>query len=179
MALHSDSQEIPQQLQAQSNKAKSNVYVTVQFGHNDQKPNDTYKPTFLANLKRMANDVVTAGGHPILVTPLSRRNYFKNGTIEDILEPWAIYVRQAAATTNQPFIELLQTSITYLNKIGKAAAMKLNYEEKDYTHLNENGKVIFGRMVADLIKAKNIISPSPFVVDAALSEQEAAGIPSF
>lgn len=136
-------------------------------------------PTYFANLKRMASDVVTSGGHPILVTPLSRRNYFSNGTINDILEPWAVWVRKAADATQQPYIELLQTSIKYLNEIGEKAAMILNYNNTDHTHLNTDGKIIFGRMVADLIEAKKIISPDPFRANATLSAQEAAGIPTF
>ena len=127
----------------------------------------------------MATDVISAGGYPILVTPLSRRNYFGNGTIDDILEPWAVYVRKAAADTNQPYIELLQTSIKYLNRIGEKAAWRLNYDGTDHTHLNNDGKIIFGRIVADLIKAKGVVSPDPFKVNATLSAQEAAGIATF
>jgi lysophospholipase L1-like esterase len=136
-------------------------------------------PDFFANLKRMCLDVIVAGGHPILVTPLSRRNYFSNGTINDILEPWAVQVRNAATAAQQPYIELLQTSITYLNKIGEKAAMKLNYNGTDRTHLNSDGKIIFGRMVADLIKAENLVAPDPFLVNKTLTAQEAAGVPTF
>lgn len=127
----------------------------------------------------MANDVTALGAHPILATPLSRRNYNSDGSVNDILEPWAVYVRQAAAAVNQPYIELLQTSVTYLTKIGKTAAMRLNYNGTDHTHLNAAGKTVFGRMVADLIKAKGIVTPNPFKANATLSSQIANGIPTF
>lgn len=83
----------------------------------------------------MASDVTALSAHPIFVTPLSRRNY-SGGKIVDILEPWAVLVRQAASATRQPYIELLQKSITFRNKIGNDAAQKLNYQSSDRTHLN-------------------------------------------
>lgn len=126
----------------------------------------------------MADDVVKLGAHPIFVTSLSRRNYV-GGKIDDILEPWAVLTRQAASATNQPYIELLQTSITYLNAIQSTAAWKLNLAASDRTHLNDNGAIVFSRMVADLIYAKGIVSPSPFKADSKLSQQIKDGVPSF
>ncbi|KFY25673.1 hypothetical protein V493_04512 [Pseudogymnoascus sp. VKM F-4281 (FW-2241)] len=163
-------------VRASKNKAKT--FVTIQFGHNDQKNGDSYKPTYSANLRRMANDVTALGAHPILVTSLSRRNY-SGGKIVDILEPWAVLVRQAASATGQPYIELLQTSITYLNAIGNDAAQRLNYQSGDRTHVNANGATVFSRMVADLIKAKGIVSPDPFKANPTLSNQIRDGVPSF
>jgi lysophospholipase L1-like esterase len=45
-------------------KAKHEVFVTIQFGHNDQK-NAAYEQAFSANLKQFAVDVSAAGGVPV------------------------------------------------------------------------------------------------------------------
>jgi len=45
-------------------KSQGNVYVTIQFGHNDQKLPD-FIAQFEANLKRMVGDVKGAGGVPV------------------------------------------------------------------------------------------------------------------
>ena len=156
---------------------KSNL-SELKYSYLLQKNGDSYKATFSANLRRMADDVVKLGAHPIFVTSLSRRNY-KNGKIDDILEPWAALTRQAASAINQPYIELLQTSIKYLNAIKSAAAWKLNSSPSDRTHLNDDGGIVFSRMVADLIYAKRIVSPSPFKADSKLSQQIRDGVPSF
>ena len=42
-----------------------------------------------ANLTVMVHDIRAAGGVPVLVTSLTRRNFFANGTVDDTLGPWA------------------------------------------------------------------------------------------
>ncbi len=37
----------------------------------------------------MVGQIRAAGGVPVLVTSLTRRNFFDNGTINDALGPWA------------------------------------------------------------------------------------------
>jgi hypothetical protein len=42
-----------------------------------------------ANLTFMVGQIRAAGGEPVLVTSLTRRNFFANGTVNDTLGPWA------------------------------------------------------------------------------------------
>lgn len=72
--------------QAQVAKGRRTL-VTVQFGHNDQKVADP--KSMGANMTVMAAQIIKAGGEPVLVTPLTRRNFNSNGTIADTLQPWA------------------------------------------------------------------------------------------
>ena len=51
-------------------RSQGDVYVTVQFGHNDQKLAN-FMPQFEANLKRMVADVTAAGGVPVRGSSLS------------------------------------------------------------------------------------------------------------
>src|SRR5215471_4503012 len=78
--------------QLRAKEAYSATYVLIQFGHNDQ-PGKPGRSTDLAtefpeNLRRYVREVKAAGGKPVLVTPLTRRS-FKNGILENTLEPWA------------------------------------------------------------------------------------------
>lgn len=41
------------------------------------------------NLTTMVAQVRAAKGEPVLITSLSRRKFFSNGTVNDILGPWA------------------------------------------------------------------------------------------
>lgn len=42
-----------------------------------------------ANLTTMIGEIRGVGGEPVLVTSLTRRTFFANGTIQDALGPWA------------------------------------------------------------------------------------------
>lgn len=42
-----------------------------------------------ANLIFMVEEIRAVGGEPVLVTSLTRRNFFENGTVNNTLGPWA------------------------------------------------------------------------------------------
>ena len=92
-----------------------------------------------------------AGGHPVLVTPLSRRNYnSSNKVIEDLAQQ-----RQATISVAQflsiSYIDLNLASTNYLNVIGKINAITYNLVPTDMTHLNPHGSLLFGNMVSGLL----------------------------
>ena len=85
------------------------TYVLIQFGHNDQ-PGKPGRSTdlateFPANMARYAQEVKALGGVPVLVTPLTRRT-FKDGALENNLQPWADVVRKVAAQEGAPLLDL-------------------------------------------------------------------------
>ena len=106
----------------------SQVYILIQFGHNDQpgKPGrstDLYTE-YPANLKRYVTEARAAGAIPVLVTPLARRP-FKNGSLQDDLQPWAEAVRAVAKEMNVPLVDLHATSVAALQAMGPEAAISL------------------------------------------------------
>ncbi len=106
----------------------SQVYVLIQFGHNDQpgKPGrstDLYTE-FPANLRHYVTDVRAAGAIPVLVTPLTRRS-FKDGSLQDDLEPWAQTVRAVAKEMNVPVVDLHATSVAAVQAMGPVAGISL------------------------------------------------------
>ena len=103
----------------------ANVWVMIQFGHNDQ-PGKPGRSTdlateFPANLRHYVEDVRAAGAKPILVTPLTRR-FFKNSEITHDLDPWADAVRKVAKEMNVPLIDLNARSAAIIQAIGPVMA---------------------------------------------------------
>lgn len=104
------------------------IYVLIQFGHNDQpgKPGrstDLYSE-YPANLEHYVKEARDAGAIPVLVTPLARRA-FKNGSLQDDLEPWANAVRKVAKDMSVPLVDLHATSVAAIQKMGARAAIDL------------------------------------------------------
>ena len=104
------------------------VYVLIQFGHNDQpgKPGrstDLYSE-YPDNLRHYVADVRAAGAIPVLVTPLTRRS-FKQGSLQDDLEPWAETVRKVADELHVPLVDLHATSVAAVQAMGARAAIDL------------------------------------------------------
>ncbi|KAF2397979.1 SGNH hydrolase [Trichodelitschia bisporula] len=132
-------------------KGGADVYVTIQFGHNDQKPDKGISiAQFGNNLVELGREVQKAGGHPILVTPLTRRSFSGSKVTENLSQERTATI-SAARKLEAPLLDLNEASTRYINAIGQAAASKLNLEKSDNTHLNELGGKVFGRMVADLL----------------------------
>ena len=104
------------------------TYVLVQFGHNDQ-PGKAERSTdlateFPANLRRYVEDIRAAGANPVLVTPLTRRQ-FKDGQLIDDLGPWSAAIRKVAAEMNVPLVDLNARSMAAVQAMGPAKATEL------------------------------------------------------
>jgi len=157
------------------------TWVLIQFGHNDQpgKPGRStdLKTEFPVNMARYAQEVKALGGVPVLVTPLTRRT-FKDGVLENNLEPWADVIRATAAAQKTPLLDLNAESHAAVqamgqdeadtlavvprppgygaprdpNKVEPAGAAKTAF---DRTHLGTKGAEFFARMVErELVAAR-------------------------
>lgn len=141
-------------------------YYFIQFGHNDQKPDPARHTdpdsTYKANLVRFIHDVRAIGAIPVIVSPLSRRNYTDGKLADDGLKEYADAARQVADEQQVTLVDLFGMSQGMLRKMtqeqadaydaqghpdAKAEAEAAN--KPDRTHLNAGGKTAFGRMVAD------------------------------
>lgn len=104
------------------------VVVLIQFGHNDQ-PGKPGRSTdlateFPANLRRYVNEARAAGALPVLVTPLTRRQ-FERGQLIDDLAPWAAATRAVARELQVPLIDLHARSRALVQGMGPVLAMRL------------------------------------------------------
>jgi lysophospholipase L1-like esterase len=104
------------------------TYVLIQFGHNDQpgKPgrSTNLETEFPANLRLYVREAREAGAIPVLLTPLTRRD-FVGGKLHDNLGPWAEKVRQVAAEMKVPLIDLYARSQAAVQGLGPVEAMRL------------------------------------------------------
>lgn len=172
-------------------------YYFVQFGHNDQKPNPKLHSDpdtgYSDNLRRYITDARAIGAIPIIVSPLSRRNYKDGQLVDDGLKAYAAAARRVAASEHVAFVDLFDLSQHYLSAMSQEQADGLDAvahpdakaengspTKPDRTHLNDKGKGVFGRMVADnVIRAEVELGPNvkgvPDSTDPSLISQPATG----
>lgn len=138
-------------------------YYLIQFGHNDEPGKGPARETdpattYPENLARFVDEVRAVGGRPVLVTSLTRRNFdpTKPSQLLPSLQAYAAATRKVAQEKKVPLIDLNARSAAWCEKIGPAATAKYNPHKKDgspdTTHLNPEGRLIFGRMVAEELR---------------------------
>jgi lysophospholipase L1-like esterase len=148
--------------------AEKAQYYFIQFGHNDQKPDPARhtdpQTSYKENLRLYIRDTRAAGAIPVLVTPLSRRNYKDGILVQDGLDEYAAAMRQVAAEEKVALVDLYAMSRTLLETLTQQQADAFDAVHHpdgvaenhgstgpDRTHLNDLGKKTFGRMVADSV----------------------------
>ncbi|HSU57114.1 MAG TPA: rhamnogalacturonan acetylesterase [Candidatus Dormibacteraeota bacterium] len=136
-------------------------YYLIQFGHNNEpgKPGrSTDVPTFISDLKKYVDDCRAIGAKPILLTPLTRRQWdpAEPEKIKSSLAPYAEAVKAIGAEKKVPIIDLHARSIALCEKLGRKACLEFSPMKKqdgtntvDNTHLNAKGSAIFGKVVAE------------------------------
>jgi pectinesterase len=139
-------------------------YYLIQFGHNNQpgKPGrSTDMPTFVADMKQYVDDARAIGAKPVLVTPLTRRQWDKDnpGKIKSTLEPYAEEVRKIAAEKNVPLVDLHARSIELCEQLGREKCYEFSplktvngTNDFDGTHLQGIGRVLFARLVVEELR---------------------------
>jgi len=104
------------------------TWVLIQFGHNDQpgKPGRStdLQEEFPQNLRRYVQDARALGARPVLVTPLTRRQ-FRDGRLIDDLAPWAAAVRTVARELDVPLLDLHARSMALVQAMGPVGAMRM------------------------------------------------------
>lgn len=137
----------------------SNIWVLIQFGHNDQpgKPGRStdLKTEFPANLRLYVEEARAAGAKPVLLTPLTRRQ-FENGKLINDLEPWAEATRKVAAQLRVPLIDLNARSAAALQAIGPAMAAR-------FAQVPPSSEVVAAALTGTTIAASTgaVASPAP------------------
>jgi lysophospholipase L1-like esterase len=106
----------------------ADTWILIQFGHNDQ-PGKPGRSTDLAtefptNLRRYVDEALAAGAHPVLLTPLTRRQ-FVAGRLQNDLAPWAAAVARVAVEKHVPLVDLNALSAKAVQEMGPTGANKL------------------------------------------------------
>lgn len=142
--------------------------LLIQFGHNDQKPDQPEEyaapADYQRNLLRYARIARRAGALPVLITPLTRRR-FEAGALTRSHGVYPDAVRELAAREKLPLIDLTAASRAEVERLGEEASrayymyfgpgLYSNFPDgsDDNTHLRYEGAVRFAGMVADGLRA--------------------------
>lgn len=141
-------------------------YVMIQFGHNDESELKVDRYTtpaqYQANLTRFIHDVRAKNAEPILLSPITRRNFNSQGIIEETHVKYSPLSQQVAAAEQVVFLDMDAITRAYFQTLGIedsrvrfmhiAPALHPNYPNgvSDNTHLNQLG----AREVAQLVLAE-------------------------
>lgn len=138
-------------------------YVFIQFGHNDQKAQDSTRyadpAQYAENLRRYVRETRAKGAVPVLLTPIVRR-HFSGESLDDTHGAYLDAVRQVAAGEQTPLIDAERLTRAWVAELGDEAskAFYMWVEEgtcplwpdgrQDNTHLNVRGARSVARMIA-------------------------------
>ena len=148
-------------------------YVIIQFGHNDEKIEDSTryaapKGLYRENLTRFVKEARAKGANPILVTPVMRRKFDDNGKFVDTHGEYPEAVRTLAKELNVPLIDLHKSSQGLIEQHGVEGSKKIflwmgpkHFKaapdgKKDDTHFSEYGASQVASLVCAEIKEKNL-----------------------
>lgn len=141
---------------------RSGDYVFIQFGHNDEKIQDSTRYTepftsYRKNLERFVSETRAKGATPILFTPIVRRK-FENGHLTDTHGNYPLVVRIVASEMNVPLIDLQMLTAGAVTALGDEASKsiylwtppteKFPEGRKDDTHLNAEGAKLVAKLAA-------------------------------
>lgn len=150
---------------------KKDDYVFIQFGHNDQKINDSTRyaapfGTYSANLEKFISESREKGAVPVLFNSIVRRKFDENGKLTDTHGNYPVAVRQVAEKMNVPLIDLQKLTEDWVNSLGDEPSKKMflwtepddRFTEgrKDDTHLSEKGATEVARLVVEQCKKKKL-----------------------
>ena len=148
-------------------------WVFIQFGHNDQKIEDSNRyaapqTTYRDNLVRFVKDARSKGANPILITPVMRRKFDKDGKFVDQHGEYPDVVRAIAKEMNVPLIDLHHSSRALIEQHGVEGSKKIflwidpkHFKtapdgRKDDTHFSEYGASLMASLVCDELRQKNL-----------------------
>jgi lysophospholipase L1-like esterase len=158
--------------QAIVDKLKTGDYVFIQFGHNDQskEKGERYTPPedFKEKLARMVNDVRTKKANPILLTPVMRRRFDKDGKFYDAHGAYPDLTRSVAKDLKVTLIDMHRASEKLIARYGAEKSKTLflqlksgenpNYPNgvEDNTHFSPLGAEEMANLaVAEIRKSKS------------------------
>ena len=130
-------------------------FLLIQFGHNDQPGKGPERESaaadaFRDHLRAFIDESRAIGIVPVLITPLTRRTWTKDGNIASTLTEYAEATTIVSKEKNVPLIDLHSLSIRHCEQLGPTAWRALEPMSEngaDHTHLNAEG----GRAVAALV----------------------------
>jgi lysophospholipase L1-like esterase len=140
-------------------------YVLIQFGHNDEAKEEKYKDRYTPvsdyknNLVKFVTDARAKKAIPVLITPVSRLRFDKDGRQGETHAEYTVACYEVAKQYNVPLIDLDKRSRELFQQLGPGNAKLLFMQlepgenpsypdgQKDNTHFNAYG----ARRIAELV----------------------------
>ncbi len=141
---------------------KAGDYVFIQFGHNDEKNQDSTRYTepftsYKKNLERFVREAREKGATPILFTSIVRRK-FENGMLTDTHGNYPVVTRMVANEMNVPLVDLQMLTAGAVTALGDEASKqvylwtppndKFPGGRQDDTHLCKDGANLVAKLAA-------------------------------
>lgn len=150
-------------------KLKKGDYVFIEFGHNDEKIEDSTRYTnphtsYRYNLIRFVKESREKGAIPILLTSIARRNFNEKGVLVPTHGDYPLATRLVAQEYKVPFIDLEYYTELLEQSYGPEKSKQLHlhfktgenaYYDKDKaddTHLSLKGATAIAQIVVNQIK---------------------------
>ncbi|MEU8892288.1 rhamnogalacturonan acetylesterase [Streptomyces sp. NPDC048442] len=145
-------------------KIRPGDLALIQLAHNDKQ---TDAPTYRANLTALVEGVRARGGRPVLVTPIVRRWFNADGTLNN---PTALLVnglgvdhpaeiRALATTLRTPLIDLTALTKARVEALGPepSKALYLTAEKRDNTHTSVRGATEYAELVLGELRTQRLL----------------------
>jgi len=150
-------------------KLKKGDYVLIEFGHNDEKIEDSARYTnphtaYRYNLIRFVKETREKGAFPILLTSITRRNFNEKGVLVPTHGDYPLETRLTAQEYKVPFIDMEYYTEKLEQSYGPEKSKKLHlhfkagenpYYEKDKaddTHLSLKGAQSVAQIFVEQLK---------------------------
>jgi len=138
--------------------------VLIQLAHNDK---TTDGATYRGNLETLVAGVREKGGRPVLVTPIVRRWFNADGTLNNdtalLVNSLGVdhpaVIRSVAAEHGVPLIDLTARTKRLVESLGVegSKAIYLYNEKKDNTHTSVHGATVYAGLVRDALVAQHLV----------------------
>lgn len=138
--------------------------VLIQLAHNDKQ---TTEADYRANLTTMIGAIRAEGGRPVLVTPIVRRWFNADGTLDNgtalLVNGLGVdlpaQIRLLAAEHDVPLVDLTALTRQRVEQLGPDAskALYLTDEKRDNTHTSERGATEYAAMVRDALRGRHLL----------------------
>ncbi|MFF4543868.1 rhamnogalacturonan acetylesterase [Streptomyces sp. NPDC001406] len=138
--------------------------VLMQLAHNDK---TTDGATYRANLETLVAGVREMGGEPVLVTPIVRRWFNADGTLNNntalLVNGLGVdhpaVIRSVAAAEDLPLIDLTARTKSLVESLGVegSKALYLYNEKRDNTHTSLRGATAYASLVREELLALHLV----------------------
>ncbi|MFH9985444.1 rhamnogalacturonan acetylesterase [Streptomyces luteogriseus] len=138
--------------------------VLIQLAHNDK---TTDEATYRANLEALVAGVRERGGQPVLVTPIVRRWFNTDGTLNNgtalLVNGLGVdhpaVIRSVAAARDVPLIDLTAKTKALVESLGVegSKALYLTNEARDNTHTSVRGAAAYAGLVRDELVTLHLV----------------------